>query len=110
MPNSNQKGKRGERELAAYLTERGFTAERGKQYQGGHDSPDVRCPRLNAMGINIECKRVEQLSIHKAMEQAVADAGENMAVVMHRRNGTEWLATMRLDDWLEMVNKQEGAT
>ena len=41
MTNSREKGKRGERELAAKLREHGYDCRRGVQYQGGPDSPDV---------------------------------------------------------------------
>jgi hypothetical protein len=52
---SRQKGKRGEREAAKYLRSLGFTsARRGVQYQGGHNSTDVRCEELAA--VNIEVK------------------------------------------------------
>lgn len=45
---------------------------------------------------------MERLNIDAAMEQAVRDArpGE-VPVVMHRRNGKPWMATMLLKDFLE---------
>jgi Holliday junction resolvase len=53
--NSNQKGKRGEREAAAFLTDEGFPARRGQQFAGGTDSPDVVCESLS--GLHFEVKR-----------------------------------------------------
>ena len=110
--NSNAKGKAGERELSRYLTERGYPARRGQQYQGSYDSPDVVCYRLKELGLQIECKRVESLNIHKAIEQGRADCmheGVNInapePVVMHRKNNKEWLATMPLDKLLELLSR-----
>jgi len=105
--NSNAKGKAGERELSRYLTERGYPARRGQQYQGSYDSPDVVCYRLKELGLQIECKRVESLNIHKAIEQGHADCegGSAEPVVMHRKNNREWLATMTLDKLLELLSQ-----
>lgn len=37
-----------------------------------------------------------------AMNQAVRDAREGeIPVVMHRKNRTEWIVTMRLEDWMK---------
>jgi len=95
MLNSRSKGARGERELAAKLREMGFgEARRGQQFSGSEDSPDVKAIE----GIHIECKRVETLNIHKAMAQAVGDAGGNTPCVIHKRNRGEWMVTLRLDD------------
>lgn len=93
--NSRQKGARGEREAAKALKGIGIEATRGVQYQGGKDSPDVR---TSLDGVHIEVKRVERVNIHEWMDQAVRDGGENAPVVMHRKNGTEWLLTLRLAD------------
>ena len=101
--NSREKGKRGERELAKKLREYGFDARRGVQYQGGQDSPDV----VAMPGVHIECKRVERLQLYDAMAQAKADCGDNIPVVMHRKNNCEWLAIMRLEDFVEMYRESE---
>ena len=97
--NSKQKGARGERELAKKLQEYGFDTRRGQQYCGVNGDADV----VGVSGLHIECKRVERLNIHEAMEQAVNDArtGEK-PVVMHRKNGKGWLVTMSLDDFMEL--------
>jgi hypothetical protein len=58
----------------------------------------------------LEVKRVQNLSIHKAVKQSVKDAvcigdtkiTSKIPVVMHRKNGEEWLTTMRLTDWVSM--------
>ena len=99
--NSRQKGARGERQLAKKLSEYGYECKRGVQYQGSPDSPDV----TGLAGIHIECKCVERLNIHDAMEQSKRDAGESeIPVVMHKRNYTEWLCTMRLEDFMKIYS------
>ena len=102
--NSRDKGKRGERELANQLTELGYTSRRGVQYKGGSDSPDV----VGLQGIHIECKRVEKLNIDTAMEQSMRDAGNDVPVVIHRRNRTPWKVTMLLTDFIEMYEVWNG--
>jgi len=97
--NSKAKGGRGERELAEYLRGYGYDAHRGQQFQGGVDSPDVK----GLPGIHIECKRVENLNIHKAYEQATRDAqGQKIPAVFHRRNREKWMVTLSLDDFMEI--------
>jgi Holliday junction resolvase len=100
MTNSRAKGARGERELAAFLRDHGYEARRGQQFSGSPDSPDVV---HSIPGIHIECKRVEKLNIHSAMQQATEDCGENKPVVCHKRNRGEWLLTMKLEDFLELL-------
>lgn len=101
MINSRNKGKVGELELAAFLSEHGYTAKRGQQFHGGADSPDVVCPTLD--GIHIECKRVESGSLYKWLEQAKNDAGEGkVPVVMHRKSREDWVAILPLEDFLNL--------
>ena len=104
--NSREKGRRGEVELAKVLREYGYEARRGQQYKGGADSPDV----IGIDGVHIECKRVETLNIEKAMQQSTRDAGDNVPVVMHRKNGEKWKVTMWLDDWVRFEWGQHGNT
>ena len=95
MTNGNRKGKSGERELSKELTRLfGEPCRRGQQYCGGTDSPDV----VGLPGIHIESKRTEKLLLWQAIDQAVADAGDNVPVVCHRRNHQPWVAIVRLDD------------
>lgn len=99
--NSRNKGAVGERELAAFLRERGHTARRGQQFSGGTDSPDVVCETLP--GVHLECKRVEAGSPYVWLAQAIRDAGIKMPVVAHRRNKREWIAVLRLEDLLKLL-------
>jgi|SRR5438445_10956614 len=101
--NSNQKGKRGEREWRDVLIAHGFEARRGQQFSGGTDSPDVICEALPQY--HFEVKRVEKLNLENAMNQAASDSVEKTPVVAHKRNRGEWLVTMRADDWLKLVDR-----
>src|SRR5260221_1341086 len=102
MINSLVKGKIGERELSQYLREHGFEeARRGRQFQGGQDSPDV----IGMNGYHIECKRVEAGNLYKWLDQARADAGTKVPVVMHRRNNREWVAIIPLEEFLKLVKQ-----
>lgn len=98
--NSRRKGKEGELELARILRTYGFDTRRGQQFKGGGDSPDV----MGLPGVHIECKRVQNLNIEKAMVQSRTDAEEtdDVPVVMHRRDREKWKVTMDLDEFIKM--------
>ena len=99
--NSRDKGARGERDWRDFLRSIGCTnARRGCQHAGGPDSPDV------ADGIpdtHAEVKRTERLQLHAAMAQAIGDAGDALPYVAHRRNGDEWLVTLRAKDLMRLA-------
>jgi Holliday junction resolvase len=99
VTNSKQKGARGERELSSKLKEYGYSTRRGQQYCGANGDADV----VGLPGIHIECKRVERLNIYDAISQAKADKKENeLGVVFHRKDRSEWLVTMTLDEWMKL--------
>lgn len=99
--NSRQKGVRGERELAEKLREYGYEARRGQQFSGANGDADV----VGLPGYHIECKRVERLNIEEAMAQSVRDAREGeVPIVCHRRDRKEWMVTIRLKDFMEVLN------
>lgn len=93
--NSKTKGKVGELELSHKLRDLfGFDSRRGQQYNGLEGEDVVGIP-----GVHIECKRVENLSIYTAVEQAIKDAEKGkIPCVMHRRNHKQWLVTLQLED------------
>ena len=98
--NSREKGKRGEREWAAICRDHGYDARRGQQFCGADGSADV----VGVPGFHMEIKRVQALNIHAAMTQAENDAREGeIPIVAHRKNNTQWLVTMRADDWFEII-------
>ena len=103
--NSRQKGARGERELAKVFRYHGYDARRGQQYSGISGDADV----IGLPGIHVECKRVERLNIQDAVSQSVRDArvGE-IPAVFHRRDRSEWLVTMRLEDWFTLFCEWEA--
>lgn len=101
---SRDKGKRGEREVVALFHAHGFDgAKRATQSRDGADYPDV-----DGTAWWVECKRQKAPSIHAAMSQASAattKAGDARApVVFTRRDGEEWLVTMKAADWLEIAS------
>lgn len=104
MPiNSRNKGKRRELELAAKLREHGFDAHRGQQFKGGADSPDV----TGVPGFHFECKGVESGQLYNWLDQAIRDAGSvSVPVVAHVKNHKEWVAILRLDDFLKLLPRE----
>jgi len=101
--NSRAKGCRGELELSKYLQGYGFDARRGQQFKGGSDSPDIVSNALDALGFQVECKRVEAGNLYNWLEQAKADAGTKVPVVMHRRSDKPWVAVLDLGDFLGLL-------
>jgi Holliday junction resolvase len=101
--NSKAKGARGEREFSSFLRERGYSeARRGQQYSGIEGEDVIGLP-----GFHIECKRVEKLNIHDAMNQSIRDAAEGqVSIVAHRKNRTEWLVTLRAEDFLKLIDNK----
>lgn len=107
MTLSRQKGARGEREAAKVLQETfGCQARRGCQFAGGKDSPDVV---TSIDGVHIEVKRVQRLNIHDAIAQSVRDSEGKVPCVLHRRDRTEWLLTVRLCDARRLTERLAAA-
>ena len=94
------KGKRGEREVAAILKDHGYSAKRGVQYHGGPDSPDV----VGLPGVHIEVKRVERLDLRAAYEQSKDECADgDVPVVVHRRSREPWMVTLSFEDFLGLI-------
>lgn len=104
MTNSRRKGAEGEREIAKILRGYGYDARRGQQYSGANGDADV----VGLPGVHIEVKRVEALNIDKAMEQSKRDARGEIPAVFHRKNGKEWKATVRLEDFIKMYKQAKA--
>ena len=99
--NSKKKGATGERELANRLKEYGYNCRRGQQYNG-LEGEDV----VGLDYIHIECKRVERLDLGGAIYQARKDAKDNqLPAVFHRKNRSNWLVTMKLEDWIKLYDE-----
>ena len=101
MTNSRAKGAAGERELANKLKEHGFTARRTHQFCGKAGDSDVVCEELDSY--HIEVKRVQNLNVDKAIDQATRDCGDKTPIVCHRKNNRPWLVTMYIEDFLALV-------
>lgn len=101
---SKAKGKTGEREVVHLFADNGFPdAHRSAQCRG--NSKDGEADVAGVPGIHIEVKRVERLNLEQAMQQAIRDSElqkDGKPTVIHRKNGGEWLVTMRFEDWMEM--------
>lgn len=100
MVNSRAKGAAGEREFAHWLTDHGFPASRGCQFQGGPDSPDIRCTILP---VHFEVKRVEAFNAYESLAQAQRDCGGKISVVAHRRNNRDWIAVLPMHNLIALV-------
>ena len=106
--NSRQKGKRGELELCKALKENfGWDARRSVQYCG--DAGDSDLIAVQAPNLFIECKLVQNLNLHKAMDLAVEQAGGMTPAVFHRKDRTDWLVTVRIEDMKAFVSLMEKA-
>lgn len=116
MINSKRKGKAGELEFCEILRAAGFAAERGVQYKGTPDSPDVICPLLP---IHWEVKFGGRILLREAYLQASKECGPGwIPVVAYRssRRGTDpqdlrksqpWMVTLSASDFLSFIQKSE---
>lgn len=97
---STRKGADGEREVASILREWGYSVERG-----GTQSYGARPDIYGLDGIHLEIKRSENARIWEWMQQSQKDAarfGDGWPTVVFRRNRSEWLICMDLENWLTM--------
>lgn len=106
--NAKKKGSAGERELLHLLEAHGIPAHRNDQrFVGGTDRPDVSAT-VSGIPLHVEVKRTERLRLSEAVAQAVRDAnGHALPVVVHRSNRQPWLATVRLEDVLQLLHERE---
>ena len=104
--NSRAKGKNGELEFVHFLKERGITARRGQQYAGGGDSPDVMAGECMAP-YHLEVKRKEAGNLYHWLEQATNDADIcKVPVVVHRKNGKQWVVILDARDFINIIKEQ----
>lgn len=99
--NAKKKGSAGELELVNELKKFGFECRRSQQYCGDAGDADV----VGLKGIFIECKRVQNLNVHEAMDKATEQAKCEVPVIFHRKDNTDWLATMTLTEWVEFYKR-----
>ena len=106
---SREKGKRGEREWAAFCRDQGYDCWRTAQYRGNTgDAGDVE----GLPGIHMEVKRTEAFRPWDYMTQAAHDAHEagkdQLPIVAWRKNDHGWLVVMRAEDWFEIYREWEA--
>ena len=101
--NSKIKGKVGELEASKLLTQiLGIQLRRSQQFKGTAESADIE-PVDDEWNLHFEIKRSESvlgLKTYAAVEQAVNECGENVPVVMSRRNHKDWLIVIRAEDMI----------
>lgn len=107
--NSKDKGARYERELASKLRDYGYDARRTAQYCGNTgEAADI----VGLPGIHIEAKHQERIQIYEWMGQALRDSlkSSDKPAVFFRKNNSETLVCMRLDDWIELYREWEAGS
>lgn len=109
MINSREKGKRAEREAAAFLNENvpNAQARRAQQYSGTEGSADLIAQGLPSLWL--EVKQRQTMNLHRVMDESEESCGELTPVILHRKNNTEWLVTFKLDDIKLFVEQIRGA-
>jgi len=99
--NSRRKGKVGELEAAKLLQRLfGIDFRRGRQYKGTEDSPDLVS---SLHGIWWEVKRRQRINLHEVLREAKQQCGDNVPVVLHRRDRERWLITVDAEDMPTVV-------
>jgi len=105
---SRDKGSRGEREAAAFLTEHtGFQWVRGlpQTRRGGKESPDIEPANEQCFWnkFHFEVKRIaSRVDLNAAMLQASSDARSRnkVPVVLWRADRNPWRITIRANDFI----------
>jgi|SRR4051794_11180923 Holliday junction resolvase len=94
------KGAAGEREVAAIFRAHGFDCDRVPNSGGLRLKGDL----YGVLPVHVEVKRQERLQLWQWWEQAVSEAPEDVSPVLaFRRNRSEWLAVVRLDDLIGLL-------
>lgn len=100
---ARNKGANAERELARLIRDTwGYETRRGFTFY--HQSDVIGLPK-----IHIECKRVENLNLRKALDQAEEESkirNDGLPVVIYRKNYGKWKVAMQLDHFLQMLGAQ----
>lgn len=111
MPiNSRAKGKAGELEAKDEVNRvlPLAHARRSQQHSGAESAADLIAPGLPNLWL--EVKRVEKLNLESVMAKAKTQCGSLHPVILHRKNGGEWLVTFRLDDVIAVSDQFLDAT
>jgi hypothetical protein len=99
-----RKGKKGENELAAILSDALGVVVKRKLGQARDSGDDIQVGQFR-----IEAKRRKRLGVQEWVDQVVAASGSgDIPIVVCRGDGREWLVVMRLDDALPMIRGELG--
>ena len=102
-----RKGARGELQVVELCHAHGWPRARRNFMSGGRGGGDVI---EGPPDVHIEVKWRERLNVHVAMGQAeMAARPTDIPIVAHRRNHSDWLATLPLDDVLALLELREAA-
>lgn len=107
---SRDKGKRGEREFAAFCREQGYDGvHRTSQYCGKTGAAgDVE----GLPGIHVEVKRTETLRLVDYMDQSRRDAEQegkgNIPIVAWRKNDHPWYVALLAEDFFTIYREWEA--
>lgn len=92
--NSRRKGKRGELGAARALRELfGVSVTRAAQHSG-KEQADLR----GLPGLHFEVKLYSKIGACRFMDQAQAESGDDVPVVLMRENGGKWMVMVPLDE------------
>lgn len=101
---SKQKGDQYERDLAQFFNEQcGISSHRTPLSGGGRK--EALADLIGTPGIAIEAKRVEKINLTEFMAQAVKNCGNDLPVVITRRNKQSMensYVFMRLHEWMAL--------
>jgi hypothetical protein len=101
-----RKGAVAEREVIAILRAAGWPhAQRTSNGRDQHGRGDILA---GPPGTHLEIKRQERLNVPKALAQAINDAHQlDIPIVIHRPSRHNWMATLPLDDLLDLLALRE---
>jgi hypothetical protein len=100
---SRDKGKRGERMFRDVLRDEGFAADRGLQFRGGPNSPDVT---WDGPPIHWEVKFGMSPRLMSALQQADRDRGEDkMPAAACKKDGDPWTITLYAKDFFRLLRE-----
>ena len=108
---SRRKGNRAEVEVVRVLREAGYSAETSRATRGGYQTGEDIITDFPA---SIEVKNQTRLDLAGWWTQAVEQAGDRPAVVVHKRVGKgkagEWWVTMDLDTLIGLLSDSAAAS
>lgn len=104
---SREKGKRGEREFAAFLRSLGLEARRTQQFSGTEGTADISS---SLKGVHLEVKRYAGIAAFRFLEQAERDAHpEDLPMVAMREDRSEWAIMLRAKHLPELATRTVAA-